>query len=175
MPVASHKFGFGANAVAGLDDITASLPALNPPIDSGPASASSAPMEEPTAPLEGTHRPRRRWTQDEDAKLIAAVDRFGSQRGPGSQWSKISAGLPGRTNKASQSPHYTTPYPSQRGSWRGRAAKPTTQPTCSPQTPRHRQCSGVCGAPRLSLSVFVSYTTSPSFAARFAPLDAYVQ
>jgi hypothetical protein len=54
-------------------------------------------VEEPLAP-EG-HRPRRRWTADEDARLIAAVNKYGSQRGPGSQWSKISAGLPGRTNK----------------------------------------------------------------------------
>ncbi|BEI80522.1 hypothetical protein CcaverHIS002_0110510 [Cutaneotrichosporon cavernicola] len=78
---------------------TATLPIFNPigDIMSHTPTPTAIPMEEPTAP-EG-HRPRRRWTADEDARLIAAVNKYGSQRGPGSQWSKISAGLSGRTNK----------------------------------------------------------------------------
>lgn len=46
-------------------------------------------------------RSRRRWTADEDAKLISAVKAYGSARGPGSAWSLISQGIPGRTNKVS--------------------------------------------------------------------------
>ncbi|GMK57629.1 hypothetical protein CspeluHIS016_0404630 [Cutaneotrichosporon spelunceum] len=79
--------------------MTATLPIFNPIPDmlAHTPTPGPAPTEEPNAP-EG-HRPRRRWTADEDARLIAAVNKYGSQRGPGSQWSKISVGLPGRTNK----------------------------------------------------------------------------
>jgi hypothetical protein len=81
--------------------MTATLPLFNPLGDLlHQAPAMPVTVEEPLAP-EG-HRPRRRWTADEDARLIAAVNKYGSQRGPGSQWSKISAGLPGRTNKVSR-------------------------------------------------------------------------
>ncbi|BEJ17413.1 hypothetical protein CspHIS471_0608140 [Cutaneotrichosporon sp. HIS471] len=79
--------------------MTTTLPIFNPISDmlSHTPTPTAIPIEEPTAP-EG-HRPRRRWTADEDARLVAAVNKYGSQRGPGSQWSKISVGLSGRTNK----------------------------------------------------------------------------
>ncbi|CAK9784766.1 hypothetical protein CC85DRAFT_285241 [Cutaneotrichosporon oleaginosum] len=80
--------------------MTATLSLFNPLGDMDILShppAAPTPVESTSTP-EG-HRPRRRWTADEDARLIAAVKKYGSQRGPGSQWSKISAGLPGRTNK----------------------------------------------------------------------------
>ncbi|WWD07005.1 hypothetical protein V865_005102 [Kwoniella europaea PYCC6329] len=43
---------------------------------------------------------RRPWTAEEDSTLIAAVNQYGSSRGPGSAWSVISKSVGGhRTNK----------------------------------------------------------------------------
>ncbi|GKZ27382.1 hypothetical protein AbraIFM66951_010510 [Aspergillus brasiliensis] len=43
--------------------------------------------------------PRRLWSAEEDAKLIALVEQYGDKPGRESKWTEISKNLPGRTNK----------------------------------------------------------------------------
>lgn len=45
--------------------------------------------------------PRRLWSAEEDAKLIALVEQYGDKPGRESKWTEISKNLPGRTNKVS--------------------------------------------------------------------------
>lgn len=155
-----------AGVTVGLDESKPNLSALtitSTPASiqttSRPASVSSAPppIEEAPTGTEG-HRPRRRWTQEEDAKLIAAVNKFGSQRGPGSQWSKISSGLPGRTNKVSSSggcerdaKHTSRACERGRGDKGGKTACHTASVACAPSFSTHVPCRHSC-LPRCFLS-----------------------
>ncbi|WWC63765.1 uncharacterized protein I303_106370 [Kwoniella dejecticola CBS 10117] len=61
-------------------------------IPNGPIASSSSDLKVPTV--------RRPWTEQEDSALIASVKQYGSSRGPGSAWGKISKAVGGnRTNK----------------------------------------------------------------------------
>ncbi|KAL1412147.1 myb-like DNA-binding protein bas1 [Vanrija albida] len=87
----------GSHASSGASVLSASTAATTISTASYAESMSSSSAVAPGVGV-GARR-RRRWTQEEDDALITAVGKYGCARGPGSQWSKISEGLPGRTNK----------------------------------------------------------------------------
>ncbi|EJT51010.1 hypothetical protein A1Q1_07804 [Trichosporon asahii var. asahii CBS 2479] len=74
------------------------IPSESLPIEAGHSQTATSPAST-SATGSYMQRSRRRWTAEEDAKLISAVKAYGSARGPGSAWSLISQGIPGRTNK----------------------------------------------------------------------------
>lgn len=76
------------------------IPSESLPIEAGQSQTATSPAST-SATGSYMQRSRRRWTAEEDAKLISAVKAYGSARGPGSAWSLISQGIPGRTNKVS--------------------------------------------------------------------------
>lgn len=80
------------------------------PVQTEAGQAQSQAATSPSSTSAGTYmqRSRRRWTAEEDEKLISAVKAYGSARGPGSAWSLISQGIPGRTNKVSHPTMHAT-------------------------------------------------------------------